>query len=221
VIVAGGMGERMKSRIPKQFMNIGRLPVLMHTLNAFIKAIPSIHLVVVLPSGQIDTWNDLIRRYSFQAPHQVTEGGQRRFFSVKNGLEHVPDDSVVAIHDAVRPVVTSRLIRSCFHDALTFGSAVPCIVPAESVRVVTESMHRPADRNCIRIIQTPQTFRAALIKNAYQQPFSDAFTDDATVLESAGQPIHLVEGYAWNIKITYPEDLIAAKGLLKTLNIEH
>lgn len=204
----------MKSRIPKQFMDIAGVPVLMHTLNAFLKAVPSVHLVLVLPAGQIDTWNALIEKHSFRAPHRVTEGGQKRFYSVKNGLEHVPADSVVAIHDGVRPVVASRLILTCFRDALRYGSAVPCIVPAESVRVMTEGTHKPMDRNDIRIIQTPQAFQAALIKKAYQQPFRDSFTDDATVLERSGMPVHLIQGDPLNIKITCPEDLILAEAIM-------
>lgn len=205
----------MKSPIPKQFMDIAGLPVLMHTLNAFLKAVPSVHLVIVLPAGQMDTWTALIEKHSFRVPHRVTEGGQERFYSVKNGLEHVPDDSVVAIHDGVRPLVTPLLIRTCFRDALFYGSAVPCIVPAESVRVMTGSTHRPMDRNDIRIIQTPEAFQAALIKKAYQQPFRDSFTDDATVLEAMGHSVHLVEGNAWNIKITHPEDLILVEAILR------
>ena len=203
------------SRIPKQFMEIAGLPVLMHTLNAFLNAVPDIHLVIVLPAGQMDTWNALVEKHSFRVPHRLALGGQKRFNSVKNGLEHVPDDSVVAIHDGVRPAVTSRLIRTCFQGALRYGSAVPCILPAESVRVMTGGTHKPMDRNAVRIIQTPQAFQAALIKKAYQQPFQESFPDDATVLERSGMPVHLVQGDPLNIKITYPEDLILAEAILK------
>ncbi len=215
MIVAGGTGERMKSRIPKQFVEIAGLPVLMHTLNAFLKAVPDIHLVIVLPAGQVDTWNVLLEKHSFRVPHRVTEGGQKRFYSVRNGLEHIPDDSVVAIHDGVRPVITSRLIRTCFQDAVQYGSAIPCLVPSESVRTRKGKNYSPMDHNDIRIIQTPQAFQAALIKKAYQQPFRDSFTDDATVLERSGMPVHLVQGDPFNIKITYPEDLIVAEAILK------
>lgn len=205
----------MKSRIPKQFMEIEGLPVLMHTLHAFLNSVPDVRLIIVLPARQVDTWKTLVEKYSFRVPHRVAEGGQKRFYSVRNGLEHVPDDCVVAIHDGVRPVVTSRLIQTCFRDAHRYGNAVPCIVPAESVRVMTGGTHRPMDRNQVRIIQTPQVFQAALIKKAYLQPFRESFTDDATVLEQSGIPIHLIQGDPFNIKITCPEDLILAEAILK------
>ncbi len=221
VIAAGGEGARMNSRIPKQFLAINGMPILMLAINAFAEAIPSIQLIIVLPPAQIPTWKSLIGSLRFTVPHRIVEGGSLRFDSVRNGLEKVPDNSLVAIHDGARPVVPHQLIRNCFLRAKEQGCAVPCIHPVESVRWIEKGMHRPVSRENIRIVQTPQVFQAALIKKAYQQPFRESFTDDATVLEASGHPIHLVEGYRWNIKITYPEDLAAAEAVMKSLNIEN
>lgn len=220
VIAAGGEGARMNSRIPKQFLHIGGQPMLMHAINAFRLAIPSIQLVVVLPPAQIPEWKSLISSLRFDIPHQIVEGGTLRFYSVRHGLERVPGDSLVAIHDGARPVISSQLIRNCFLSAQEYGSAIPFIRPVETVRITQEGIHRPIPRENIRIIQTPQVFRADLIKKAYQQPFSESFTDDSTVLETAGHPIHLIEGDPRNIKITHPGDLIIAEALIKQLKAE-
>ncbi len=209
----------MNSRVPKQFMYIGELPVLMHTINAFTGSVPSIHLILVLPAAHIPEWESLISSLQFPVPHLIVEGGEQRFFSVRNGLEEVPDGSLVAIHDGARPVVPHQLICTCFRSAREYGSAIPCIRPVEAVRIVQDGSHQPISRESICIVQTPQVFQAALIKEAYQQPYRESFTDDATVLEASGYPIHLVEGYRWNIKITYPEDLAAAGAVLKKLKI--
>lgn len=213
--MAGGSGARMKSGIPKQFMTVGGKPVLMYSIEAFSLAVPTIQILVVLPAGQILAWQSLTGKYHLKTPYRILEGGKERFHSVKKGLEHIPDHVLVAIHDGVRPVIRPSLIIRCFRHAQEFGSAIPCIPLKESAREVDGTNHFPVPRDSIRIVQTPQVFRSEWIKQAYQQPFHVRFTDDATVLESIGRPVHLVDGDHLNIKVTYPEDLVVAEVLLK------
>lgn len=213
VIVAGGAGKRMGSEIPKQFLLIGKKPLLMHTILKFYHTFRDIKIVVVLPFDQIETWNRIISEHRFIIPHQVTAGGEERFYSVKNGLKMVDEHGLVAIHDGVRPLVSESVIRQCFEAAGSYGGAIPVIKPSESIREISEGGSCPLDRERYRLVQTPQTFKSALIKKAYEQPFESRFTDDATVYEADGNKITLVEGNPENIKITSPADLELAKAL--------
>jgi 2-C-methyl-D-erythritol 4-phosphate cytidylyltransferase len=217
LIAAGGSGIRMKSGVPKQFLIVAGRPVLMHAMDAFTNADPAIQLVVVLPAKQISAWQALIDRYRFKTPHQLVDGGKERFDSVRNGLEHVPERALVAIHDGVRPVVRAPLIIQGFREAMEHGSAIPFIPVKESVRILDGRTYRPFPRNPLRIIQTPQTFRSELIKQAYRQPFREDFTDDATVVEAMGQSVNLFEGDPVNIKITVPEDVWVVEALLQRI----
>ncbi len=214
VIVAGGSGKRMRSDIPKQFLMLAGKPVLMHTIIRFSTYCSSIKIIVVLPSDQMEHWNDLLREYSFRVPHTVTEGGPSRFHSVRNGLNMIPGSGLVAIHDGVRPLVTTATIKRCFEAASSFGSAIPVTSPSDSIRIITGMESVTVDRKHIKQVQTPQVFRTALIKKAYLQEFLPDFTDDATVFEKSGEKIALVEGNRENIKITNPEDLTLAETLL-------
>ncbi len=216
LIVAGGSGSRMQSEIPKQFMLLAGEPVLMQTIRIFFNHNAAYKIVVVLPEKQRKYWDDLCRVYRFDYRYHSTVGGATRFHSVQNGLTLIDDDSVVAIHDGVRPLVSPVTIERCFDVASQFGNAVPYGIMHESVRIEDSRGNRMIDREQLRIIQTPQTFRAGLIKEAYQQPYNERFTDDALVLESAGHSIHLVEGNAENIKITTLRDLKIAELLWNT-----
>ena len=214
LFVAGGSGSRMKTEIPKQFMELKGKPVLMHTFDAFQKYDNTFEFFLVLPEKQFDHWKKLCEAYHFSTEHTLVPGGETRFHSVKNGLDHLEQEGIVFIHDGVRPLVSSQTIHHCSQTALEKGNALPVIPPAESVREVYDHSNRAVDRSRFFLVQTPQTFKVSLIKKAYQQPFLPEFTDDASVLESAGGKIHLVEGNRENIKITFPGDLLVASVLL-------
>ncbi|MDD4144635.1 MAG: 2-C-methyl-D-erythritol 4-phosphate cytidylyltransferase [Prolixibacteraceae bacterium] len=215
LIVAGGTGSRMNSDIPKQFLELNGLPVLMHTIDAFHSYDKNIGLILTLPEKLSKRWEELCERYHFKIAHKIASGGQTRFHSVKNGLSLIDSEGIVFIHDGVRPLISRNTIEHCYETAVKKGNALPVIPLSESVREISEGNNKSADRNRFFLVQTPQTFRVSLIKNAYQKEYSENFTDDATVLESCGTPVNLVEGNRQNIKITYPEDLIVAEALLK------
>jgi 2-C-methyl-D-erythritol 4-phosphate cytidylyltransferase len=219
VIVAGGSGKRMGAELPKQYLELAGRPVLMHTIERFRAFNESIELITVLPENQLRFWSDLQIKYSFNIPQTIVIGGRARFFSVRNGLKFVDDDSLVAIHDGVRPFVSIDTITRCFEAAEKMGNAIPVITPSDSLRMMNGEESTPLNRLVIRQIQTPQVFRAKLIKDAYTQEYQQVFTDDATVLENTGAKINLIEGNRENIKITTPEDLIISKALLPGANI--
>jgi len=217
LIVAGGTGARMGTDIPKQFLELAGKPVLMHSIERFRAFDNTIGIIVVIPENQFGLWESLKEKHSFSVPHTLVKGGPSRFFSVKNGLQNVDDNAIVAIHDGVRPLVSTGTIMRCFRAAGEFGNAIPVISLSDSVRMVTENENIPVNRNCLRIIQTPQVFKAGLIKKAYLQDFRPETTDDAMLLEKSGEKIHLVEGNRENIKITNPEDLTIAGALINTI----
>lgn len=217
LIVAGGTGTRMGKDIPKQFLELAGKPILMHTIEKFWAFSKSIRIIIVLPENQFGLWEELEKKYSFSVPHTIVPGGSSRFVSVKNGLQEVEDNGLVAIHDGVRPLVSIDTIKRCFSDAEKFGNSIPVINPSDSLRMITEQGNMPVNRHYLRIIQTPQVFDSKLIKKAYIQDFSPDFTDDATLLEKTGESIHLVEGNRENIKITNPEDLVIAEALFHTI----
>lgn len=183
----------------------------MHTLSAFSAYHSEMPLIVALPESWLKAWEKLCRDFNFNVNHKVVKGGETRFHSVRNALRLVANDEWVAIHDGARPLITSEFIDSCFKAAILYGNAVPAISLTESIRVVENNASRPLNRSMVRIIQTPQVFPCALIKKAYQKKYQPDFTDDATVLESLGERIHLVEGIPFNIKITLPSDLLIAE----------
>lgn len=210
LIVAGGKGLRMGGDVPKQFLPIDGKPILMHTIEAFRKALDNIEIVLVLPADQHDFWRELCKKHRFLSPELVARGGETRFHSVKNGLALLPDneEAIVGVHDGVRPFVSKETIERCFAEAAKGKAVVPVVPVVETIRQILpdgKSVTRP--RNEYRLVQTPQTFPLALLKEAYQQPFSESFTDDASVVEAFGKEIVMVEGNRKNIKITTPSDL--------------
>ena len=215
IIVAGGKGKRMHAEIPKQFLNISGKPILFHTMECFYKYSNEIEIILILPEPFIDFWNSLSKKYELNIDHQIEVGGDTRYQSVKNGLRHVTDPSLVAIHDGVRPLVSKNTLNRVFKKAKETGNAIPIVKINESVRRLDEEENFPVNRREYRLIQTPQCFHSDLIKRAYQQEYSDSFTDDATVVESLGVKINLVEGNSENIKITRPGDMKIAEALLK------
>ncbi len=214
LITAAGAGVRMNSHLPKQFLELKGKPILIHTISKFIRYASDIHIVLVLPEEQIPLWNELSKSHNFNFPVEVVAGGPTRFHSVKNGLNKVKDNALVAIHDGVRPLVSLNTIQQVFHLASKFGNAIPVTGVNESVRILDKAFSKVIDRNSLRIVQTPQCFKSEIIKKAYQENYKESFTDDASVLENFGQRIFLVEGNQSNIKITSPEDLLIAAALL-------
>lgn len=207
IIVAGGSGHRMKTHLPKQFLKLGDKPVLMHTIERFYRSELQPEILTVLNENFFGYWKELCHTHHFDIPHTLIAGGKERFDSVKNALNYIQDDSVVAIHDAVRPVVTNELITRCFKQAETKGSAIPVTASRDSLRRRENNTSRAVPRDDIWIVQTPQTFQSGLLKEAYNQPFSQELTDDASVVEKMGREVFLTEGDTRNIKITYPEDV--------------
>ncbi|MDD4108726.1 MAG: 2-C-methyl-D-erythritol 4-phosphate cytidylyltransferase [Prolixibacteraceae bacterium] len=218
LIVAGGNGSRMNMPVPKQFLILEGLPLLMHTINTFISYAPEIRIILVLPEDQISYWKNLCISFNFSVNHEIVIGGSTRFHSVKNGLHHINSEGVVFIHDGVRPLVSKATIDNCYNTAVEKGNALPVIQTSESIRKILKNGSRAVDRNNYCLVQTPQTFYTGLIKKAYDQDFSKKFTDDASVLESMGIKINLVNGNRENIKITYPEDIVIAGAIMKNLN---
>ncbi len=215
LIAAGGSGSRMHSSLPKQFIEIDGKPILIHVFQAFLIYAPDIRFVLALPESHYESWNNLCKKHHFENHHQVVASGPTRFHTVKNGLRFIPDDSLVAIHDGARPLVSLHTISQVFHFAEKFGSAIPVIKPSESVRMADGPISKPLDRDKLRMVQTPQCFHASLIKKAYNKSYHESFTDDSTVLEADGGRLFLIEGNTDNIKVTNPSDLIVAEALLK------
>lgn len=214
IIVAGGSGKRMGSEVPKQFIEVAGMPVLMHTIQRFYDFDNSVKIVVVLPEDQHALWGDLIHRYGFKIYHQVTKGGKERFDSVKNGLSVINEESLIAVHDGVRPLVSPETIQRCFNEAESKDAAIPVMPAVESIRMETEAGSIAVDRSKYFMVQTPQVFESEVLKKAYSQSFSNTFTDDASVVESLGYKIAMVEGNSENIKVTRPLDLVIAEALL-------
>lgn len=219
IIVAGGKGMRMGKDLPKQFLPIDGTPILMHTLQAFYDYDPSMTLIVVLPSDQQAYWSKLCGDYHFTIPHVVVKGGETRFHSVKNGLSCIKGEGLVAVHDGVRPFVHCDTIDRCFAAAQESGAAVPVVEVVDSLRKVEDEESRSVSRREYRIVQTPQVFDISLLKEAYKQPYTDDFTDDASVVEAFGRKISLTEGNRENIKITSPFDLVIAEAFLNKCTI--
>lgn len=221
IIVAGGSGKRMETSLPKQFLLLNGRPILMHTCERFYQYDHNLFFIIVLPQEYIETWKELCLTYAFSIPHKIIEGGSERFHSVKNALDTIQvhqnnREVLVAIHDGVRPLVSAETIHKAFVAAGKLGNAIPVVSVIDSVRKVEAVGSSIVDRTQLRLIQTPQVFKLALITEAYKQPFSESFTDDASVLEAMGETIILTEGNEENIKITRPIDLVIAESLLKS-----
>ena len=214
IIVAGGAGSRMQSNVPKQFLPLAGKPVLMHTLEAFHAFRRDLQIVLVLPAGQMNYWQELCKaRPGFAVPHSLVAGGETRFHSVRCGLA-AASGRLTAVHDGVRPLVSGDTLERCFRAAARWGAAVPVVEPVDSMRCLVEGGSRAVDRSAYRLVQTPQVFRTSLLKEAYLQAYTSRFTDDASVVEAMGHTIHLVEGNRENLKLTTPFDMMVAEALL-------
>lgn len=213
IIVAGGKGLRMGTELPKQFLPINGRPVLMHTIDAFLAYDPQISITLALPHEQQELWQELCHRHDRHYPITVVDGGDTRFDSVRRALATVGNEGLVAVHDGVRPFVSPEVIGRCFDEAAHTGAVVPVVDVVDTVRRLTPEGSHTVDRSLYKLVQTPQVFAADLLQRAYRQPYSTAFTDDASVVEALGKAVHLVPGNRENIKITTPFDLQVASVL--------
>jgi 2-C-methyl-D-erythritol 4-phosphate cytidylyltransferase len=218
IIVAGGSGTRMQAAVPKQFLLLNGLPVLMHTINAFYNSGANPQIILVLPAGFHQYWEQLCVEYSFNIPYQLVSGGENRFHSVKNGLDTIADDpdALIAVHDAVRPLTSSHIINQSYLHSAKHGNAVTAVKSRDSIRQLKNKVSVSLLRDEIYLVQTPQTFQSAQIKKAYLQDYDAGFTDDASVVEKTGISINIIEGDYRNIKITFPEDILIAEAILKS-----
>ncbi len=215
IIVAGGNGARMNTPVPKQFLKLDGRPILMHTINKFTETDPNIEIIIVIPQEQVQHWESLCQEHGFHKPVKIAFSGESRFASVKNGLDLVTEDSIVGVHDAVRPLVSSKTIIAAYKAAEMYGNAIPGVPINDSIRQIESTRSIALDRSRYCAIQTPQCFRSDILKKAYEQDYKYTFTDDATVVEAMGEHIRLVDGNTENLKITGPKDLIIAEALLK------
>lgn len=215
VIVAGGQGVRMGADRPKQFLEICGKPILRHTIERFTAFDPAVEVIVVLPSAQKEWWRSYCRENDFLERYTLVSGGITRFHSVQNALKYVGEEGIVAIHDGVRPLVSAGLLQRAFDAAQTHEAVIPAVPVVESVRRVEGESSAAVSRDGLVQVQTPQIFGASILKTAYEQPFSPAFTDDASVVEAAGGHIHIVAGDRVNIKITTPDDLCFAERMIR------
>jgi 2-C-methyl-D-erythritol 4-phosphate cytidylyltransferase len=213
IVVAGGVGKRMGSTIPKQFLRLNDEIILMRTIRLFYEYDPSIHFVVTLPSSEMKTWEEICKNEKFQIPHTLTEGGNTRFHSVKNALKKIEGNSLVAVQDAVRPLVSKDTIKKTFHEAASKDNAIPVADINDSIRYLRDNHNRTVDRNDYKIVQTPQVFESNLLLEAYKTDYQETFTDDASVVENYGAHIHIIKGNPENIKITTKKDLAVAEVL--------
>lgn len=215
VIVAGGSGNRMNTKLPKQFLLLNGKPVLYYTIQAFLQAYDDVHIILVLPEEHVAAGQEIIDAFFDYNRITITIGGRSRFHSVQNGLLLVDEESIVFVHDAVRCLVTSTLIHHCYDTAIEFGSAIPVTDSKDSLRIINGEENEPLDRNMVKLVQTPQTFHSKILLPAFFNiDYKDKFTDEATVVEAFGLKVKLVQGEDRNIKITHPMDLELAERMM-------
>ena len=227
VVVAGGSGTRMGAQVPKQFLELGGKAILRRTIEVFREAVPEINVITVLPDEHMEYWRDYCYRNNFICPQILVKGGITRYHSVRNALSKVPDGAIVAIHDGVRPLLSPSLVQDLFAKAETAAAVVPVTPCIDTMKVLQKKVWDDgsetltsvpgavADRSVLYGAQTPQVFRSELLKDAYNQAFDTAFTDDASVVERYGKSLSYVMGERLNIKITTQEDLVLAEAVLK------
>jgi 2-C-methyl-D-erythritol 4-phosphate cytidylyltransferase len=217
LIVAAGNGSRMNLETPKQFLLLKKKPILYYTIQSFLNAYDDMEIILVLPEEHIARGQEIIDGYFDNSKFRFCAGGRTRFHSVQNGLSLIPDDEerIIFVHDGVRCLLTSELIKRCYENAMEFGTAIPATPCKDSVRIVEEKENTVLNRDKIKLIQTPQTFHSKILLPAFNIDYKDQFTDEATVVEAFGLKVHLLEGETNNIKITTPVDLYVAEKLLE------
>lgn len=215
IIVAGGLGSRMGTTLPKQFLLLKDKPVLYYTLKTFLEAYDDLKVILVLPVQYTDMGQEIIDAFFDKDRIQITAGGDSRFQSVKNGLQLIEEEAIIFVHDGVRCLLSTDLIHRCYEQALESGTAIPAIPSKDSVRIVKGEINESVDRNSVMLIQTPQTFHSKILLPAFQIDDKDKFTDEATVVEAFGMQVNLVAGEETNIKITTPLDMVLAERLME------
>jgi 2-C-methyl-D-erythritol 4-phosphate cytidylyltransferase len=219
VIVAGGIGIRMNSTIPKQFLLLNGKPILYYTIDTFLKSYDDINIILVLPEEYIAAGQEIIDAFFDYSRIKITVGGRTRFHSVQNGLQMITEESIIFVHDGVRCLLTKELIQRCYTAAVENGTAIPVITSKDSVRLITQASNEVIDRAKIRLVQTPQTFHSKILLPAFNIDFKDKFTDEATVVEAFGIKVNLIEGEEYNTKITTAFDLLVAEKMLALQNV--
>lgn len=216
IITAGGIGNRMLYEIPKQFIEIGGRPILMHTIKRFYDFDNETNIIISLPKQHIYLWEKLCKEHLFLIKHKIVKGGKTRFHSIKNALNEISNNGFVAVHDGVRPFVSNETIEKTFLSAKDSGNGVASMDIFYSIRKVEGDISTAQNRDTYKEIQTPQTFKVKTLKEAYLQNYEDSFTDDASVVEKLGYKIFLTEGNRENIKITTPYDLTIGEAILNS-----
>lgn len=213
IFVAGGSGTRMGGDVPKQFLPLAGLPVLVRTISRFVEALPEAHVVTVLPAHLIDEWKQMCIKYELTVPQTLVAGGLTRFHSVRNALEKVPDGAIVSVHDGVRPLLSVNLIRAMVEKVREVPALLPVVPVVDTLRSTDPGVPAP-DRSRTVAVQTPQMFWSEVLKDAYRQAYDLSFTDDGSVVEKKGVSLSFIEGERYNIKITTPEDMVLAEAIL-------
>lgn len=215
VIVAGGNGIRMNSKIPKQFLPVKGRPLLFYSVDVFLKAYSDLQVILVLPEDHISKGQEIIDAYFDNTRISICPGGRTRFHSVQNGLSLINEESIIFVHDGVRCLLTRDLIIRCYNEAEKHGTAIPAVTSKDSLRFISEEGHVVIDRNRVKLIQTPQAFHSKILISAFNIDYKEKFTDEATVVEAFGIKVNLIEGEDSNIKITTPDDIFIAEQILK------
>ena len=218
LVTAGGYGERMGSSIPKQYLDLEGIPVIVRTLFAFIGHSQIARIVLTVPPGGEDYCREIILHpFKLDMAVEIVAGGLNRQASVYNGLQMLADTGIVVIHDGVRPLVTSEIITNTIRAARSSGAALACVPVRETVKKKNGPYLETISRSDLWLAHTPQTFRTALIIQAHKKALDEGFagTDDAALVERMGNPVTVVEDSQENIKITTPEDLDFASMLLR------
>ncbi len=218
IIVAGGSGSRMGTNVPKQFLMLLHKPVIWYSIEAFLNAFNDIRIILVLPEIYLEQGNNIMQLTSSPESIEIVAGGSSRFQSVQHGLERVPMNCAVFVHDGVRCLLTPQLIHRCYEATLAKGNAIPAVPAIDTLRMETANGSELLDRTKVKIVQTPQTFISDTLIRAYRQDYRDSFTDDASVVESLGEKIYLVAGETTNIKITHHVDMLLAEQILISRN---
>jgi 2-C-methyl-D-erythritol 4-phosphate cytidylyltransferase len=218
LIVAGGSGSRIGGELPKQFQLLNGFPVIMYSVNTFLKVLPPENICIVVNSEMKSYWNTLVENDELKQRCKVADGGIERFYSVRSGLHSLPDEGFVAVHDAARPFMNIRLIEEGFRLLEQYPAIIPVVKIKDSLRQIHDKGSDTVDRKLYRLVQTPQFFHLSLLKSAYLACYCDEFTDDASVVDAHGIEIHMIEGESFNIKITTREDIAIAEGLLQSFN---
>jgi 2-C-methyl-D-erythritol 4-phosphate cytidylyltransferase len=218
VIVAGGVGSRMKTSIPKQFLLLNNKPLLYYSIDIFLKAYDNLQVILVLPEEHVSKGQEVIDAYFDVSRIIICKGGITRFHSVQNGLSLIKEESIIFVHDGVRCLLTNDLVERCYNEAKKSGTAIPVIASKDSIRLLTDEGSVALDRNTVKFVQTPQTFHSKILLDAYKIDYKDKFTDEATVVEEFGIKINLITGEENNIKITTPMDILFAEEIIKSIS---